>query len=177
MAITVDTPSAGGPPAVKFGDVGDYVDVGIVNVEDVQSRNYDTGDPEFWGDGNPKMHPRITGIVIGHKGATVGKDDEERAVEAGEIVTIYAQGGRLYAWREAKKAHGAVKVGDVLRWKFDRTEPARNPRHAPRKVFVGTLRSPRGDDGDLVQRCEAAYHDRAERVPVDAGGNAVEEPF
>ena len=182
MPIQVDTPTASGPPAVKFGDVGSYVNIGIVNVEEVQSRDYDTGDAEVWPDGKPKMHPRITGIVVAAKDVQVGPRGEERPVEVGELVSIYAQGGRIYTYREAKKAHGNVEVGDVMQWKFDREEPARNPRHAPRKVFEAKLRHPNGEDGDLAKRCEKAYYELASRPTVDAAAPAAraevdEAPF
>lgn len=187
MPIPLDQPTAAGPPAVKFNEIGSYIDVGIVLVEQVQSRDYDTGDPEMWADGNPKLHPRITGLVIAQQGATVGKDDDARTVDLGDIVAIYAQGGRWFPYRDALKQHGTVNVGDVMRWKFESTKPARNPRHAPLKVFDCQLRAPRGDDGDLVTRCEAAHHEMRSRVVVDTapatsnGGNGLyddaEVPF
>lgn len=178
MPITVDTPSEGGPPALKFGDVGSYADVGIVNVEDVQTRDYDTGDLEFWDDGKPKMSPRITGLIIAGTGAFTGTDDQQTPVEPGQIVTIYAQDARYFAWRDAKKEHGAVTVGDVLRWKFDRTQAPTNPKFKgnPRKVFKAKLRHPRDEDGDLVARCEEAYHARSQRTPVDSPTAAVADP-
>jgi hypothetical protein len=178
MSIPLDTPTTGGPPAVRLGDIGSYIDVGIVNVEDVQSRNFDTGEPEVWDDGKPKMHPRITGLVITSQGMTVGKDTEERDPQPGELVSIYAQGGRLYPWRDAKKAHGTVHVGDVLRWKFETTEAPRNPkfRGNPRKVIAATLRAPRGDDGDLVARCEDAHHNLRTRVTVDNDTSSSPDP-
>lgn len=177
MGITLDTPGTGGPPAVKFGQIGDYVTVGIVNVEEVQSRNYDTGDPEFWDDGKPKMHPRITAIVTGAQGAIVGKDDEERPVEVGELISIYVQGSRIYTWREAKKSHGAIECGDVMRWKFEREDKPRNPRHKPVKVFVADLRKPASKDGDLLERCEAAYYQLRDRVTVDSSGASASAPI
>lgn len=186
MGITVDTPGTGGPPALKFGDVGDYVTLGIVNVEDVQSRDYDTRELEFWDNGDPKTHPRITGLVINHKGALIGTDDDQRPVEVGEVVSLYAHGSRFYTWRDAKKGHGPVDVGDVVRWTFDHTEAPRNPRFKgnPVKVFVAKLRKAEAKDGDLVERCEAAYWSLKERVPVDAVGATPwapvygdEEPF
>jgi hypothetical protein len=182
MPITVDTPTSGGPPAVKFGEVGSYVDVRIINVAEVQSKDYDTDELEFWPDGKPKMHPRITGLVIGASGATVGNDDEERPVEVDELVSIYAQGARFFAWRDAKKAHGAVSVGDVLRWKFDHTETPTNPKFKgnPRKVFVGQLRSPRPDETAQTARCEELYaagQQRTELAPAAAAPAYDDAPF
>lgn len=169
MSIPLDQPTGSGVPAIKFGDIGSYADLGIVSVEQVQSRNYDTGEPELWPDGGTKTHPRITAIIIKAEGATIGKDDDEHAVAPGDLVALYAQGSRWFAYRDAVKEHGTVSVGDVMRWKFDRTEPARNARHAPRKVFEAKIRAPRGDDGDLMARCEAAHFELKNRTPVDTG--------
>jgi hypothetical protein len=183
MPIPLDTPGSSGPPAVKFDDVGSYVDIGIVKVDEVQSRDYETGDPEVWDNGDPRMHPRITGIVIAHNGATVGKDDDIRPVEVGELVSIYAQGSRWFTYRDARKEHGTVNCGDVMRWKFETTETPKNPkfRGNPRKVFVAKIRAAEGKDGDLVARCEAAYYEQRDRVTVDVAPADTtryeEEPF
>lgn len=172
MAIPLSSPTSSGPPAVSFKEAapGDQVVLGIVNVEDVQSRDFDTGDLEFWNDGNPKMHPRITGLVVSATdGVRVGSDDEARPVEVGEVVSIYAQSGRIYTWREAHKAHGTANVGDVLLWRFDREEEPRNKRPGmnKQKVFVAKLRGPDASkDGDLLDRCEATYYELRDRVTV-----------
>lgn len=177
MPIPLDTPGTGGPPAVKFGQIGDYVTVGIADVRDVPSKDYDTGEPEFWPNGDPKMHPRVTGIVIDAQGATVGKDEDERPVEVGELVSLYMQGARFFAWRDAKKAHGVVDAGDVMRWRFAREDKPRNPRHKDIRVFVAELRKPTGKDGDLLERCEAAYYQLRDRVTVDAVTPAPAAPY
>jgi hypothetical protein len=45
----------GRPAAVKFTDPGDFVQGTVLEVVQVQARNFDTGDPEFWDDGSPKL--------------------------------------------------------------------------------------------------------------------------
>ena len=176
MGIQLEQPAAPGLPGPKFAEPGGYVDVGIIDVETVQSRDYDTGDPKKWDDGTPVSHPRITGVVLAAQGARTGRDDDERDIAVGETIQIHADGGRIYTWRDAIKEHGPVEVGDVLRWKFDRTEAPRNRMHNPRKVFVAQLRKARGDDGDLVARCEALYHERRKGIVLMAQED-LEDPF
>ena len=169
MSITLDTPASSGPPSVKFDNVGDYVTVGIVNVEEYQQRNYDTGEPEVWSDGNPKMGKRSTGLVIDAGNALVGPKGDTRPVETGELVTFHAEGSRHFTWTEAVKAAGSVEVGDVMKWRLDRTEPASNPRYNDRKVYAAVIRKPKAEDGDLADRCVAAYQEMAKRPSLDAG--------
>ena len=176
MGIQLEQPAAPGLPGPKFAEPGSYVDVGIIDVETVQSRDYETGDIRKWDDGTPVSHPRITGVVLAAQGARTGRDADERDIAVGETVQIHADGGRIYTWRDAIKEHGAVEVGDVLRWKFDRTEAPRNRMHLPRKVFVAQLRKARSDDGDLVARCEALYHERRKGIVV-ASQEDLEDPF
>jgi len=192
-----DTPS--GPPAVKFknSQPGAYVIIGIANIEQRHATDYDTGTGMYWVNRKPTPlenpngeqpveYPVITGIVVAANDVEVGPQDEERQVTPGELVTIHCQGGRVYAYRDAKRAHGKVSLGDVLRWKFDSTEPARNSRHQDRKIFTCEIRSPKAEDGDLMQRCEAAYAELKARPTLDepapapaaaAASDAIADPF
>lgn len=168
MSITLDTPASSGPPSVKFDNVGDNVVVGIVNVEEYQQRDYDTGELAYWSDGGPKMGKRITGLVVANNGAVVGPKGDTREAEAGELVTFHAEGSRHFTWTEAVKAAGSVEVGDVMKWSLDRTEPASNPRYNDRKVYVAEIRRPEPKDGDLADRCVAAYQEAQKRPSLDA---------
>jgi hypothetical protein len=173
MAIEVDSAGTAGPPAIKFPEIGSYATLGIVDVRMVPSRDYDTGELATWDDGSPKEHPYIIGLVTASNGATVGKDDDERPVVVGELVSIHAEGGRWYPYRDAKREFAkendgaGVSVGSVLSWKFDSEEPPKNKRHNPQKVYLAKLRKATGDDGDLVARCEAAYYEQRKPIALD----------
>lgn len=182
MPIIADEPTPVGPPACSFLDVGAFVDLGIVKVEQVQQFDM-AGKAEHWPDGNPKKQYRLTGIVVGNHGVTTGPKGEKRPVDVGEVVSVYV-GRHKRVYEDAKRAHGPVSVGDVLRWKFDHTEPS--TQADPKKVYTARLRKAEAKDGDLVARCEAAYDELVERrvadVPVAAGGGGGsalpdEEPF
>lgn len=189
MGITLETPKTGGPPAVKFPQVGASVIVGIVNVEEYQQHNID-GVAQTWSDGSPKLGKRITGLVVKSEGATVGGDSGDIPANPGDLVTFYAEKGKHYTWSDAVKSAGGVDVGDVMLWKFDREEPPSQRGYNPRKVYIAQIRKPKANDGDLADRCVAAYHEQAQRPTVetpapsapmttddvaDAFGAAVEE--
>ena len=165
-SITLETPSTGGPPAVKFPEVGTSVIVGIVNVDEYHQHNID-GVAQTWSDGTPKMGKRVTGLVVSGD-ATVSGPDGGAVVQPGELVTFYCEGGRHYTWRDAVAEAGGVNVGDVMRWTFDHEEPPKQRGFNARKVYVAKIRRPEAKDGDLADRCVAKYHELAQRPTVDA---------
>jgi hypothetical protein len=178
MTIALDSGTAAGSPAIKFANVGDNAVLGIANVEERQSRDFDSGDLLTWDDGTPRMHPVITAIVVTAQGGYTGSDDDPSGVQPGDVVTIHAEGGRWYAYRDARKEHGTVNVGDVMKWTFESEEPPKKRGHKPRKVYVAELRGPNASDGDLTDRCVALYHSLKERPAVDAaGGSTGSDPF
>lgn len=182
MPIQLDTPGAAGPPAIKLGAIGDYVDLAVVDIDEVRSRDAKTGDPLSWDDGTPRMHKRLTLLVVNaSRGGIVGPRGEEQPVEDGTLVTLHAEGSRWFAYRDAVAEHGTVNVGDVMRWKWAGEKPAQTRGFNPSKVYECKLRAPRGDDGDLVARCEAAHFENRKRTPVDqpapaAAGRAPSRP-
>ncbi len=179
MGITLDTPNTGGPPAVKFPEVGTSVVVGIVNVAEYQQHSID-GEPLVWSDGGPKMGKRITGLVVSADGATVGGAEGDVPAQPGELVTFYAEKGKHFTWADAVKEAGSANVGDVMLWKFDSEKPATQRGYNPQKVYVAKLRKPEAKDGDLADRCLAAHHEMKDRPAVDAspapaGGMTADE--
>jgi len=183
--MPLDTPTSSGPPAAYFPNPGDSIVVGIVDVGTYQQRDYDTGELKTWPDGGKVEGKVVTGLVISTTGGTAkGTEKSHEPVAAGDLVTFWCEGGKHYTYRDALKAHGAVDRGDVMLWKRKDDKPAKNPRHAARKVYTARIRKPEAKDGDIVARCEAAYRDAQTRVTVDApepaysGGGASfdEEP-
>lgn len=190
MSITIDQPQdANSTPSAQFHAVGDHIVGGIVNVEEIQSfsREKDGNKTLHWWDQaqtQPKMMKVVTVLVSSASGVTVGGESGDREVEAGDIVTRFISGQRWKAYHEALKGHGPVDVGDVM---FDKlTELAKNdnPAWSPIKVHDIKLRKPEAKDGDLADRCVAAYHELQSRPAVDAApapsapaGDDAEEPF
>jgi len=131
-------------PSVTFVDVGQGLDYALISSDRIQSRNYDTGEPDFWGEGDPKMETANVGIVI--KGnAQIGSDNEEtgnrdyRDLVAGELIKVFMKSDTEKAWWAAAKVHGTVNVGDMVRDIHDSTRPAKNPKHSPVKLHTIAL--------------------------------------
>ena len=180
--MALDEPTTGGPPAAYFPNPGDSIVVGIVDVGTYQQLDYDSGELKTWPDGGKVEGKVVTGLVISTTGAMAGTDKSHQPVEPGELVTFWCEGGKHYTYRDALKAHGPVDRGDVMLWKRDDDEPAKNPRHNARKVYTAKLRHPEAKDGDIVARCEQAHGDAQQRTTVDepayaGSGDSSEAPF
>ena len=178
--MALDAPTSSGPPAAYFPNPGDSIVVGIIDVGTYQQRDYDSGELKTWPDGGKVEGKVVTGLVVSTAGAMAGTDKAHQPISAGDIVTFWCEGGKHYTWRDALKAHGPVNVGDVMLWKREDDEPAKNPRHNPRKVYSARIRSAEGKDGDVVERCTEANRANRERITVDApepAYTASSEPF
>ena len=167
-SIQLDAPSSGGPPAARFNTVGDSVVVGITNVSDYQQHNFDTKEAMFWDDGKPRMGKVVTGLVVTSDGAMVIEGDAERPAVAGDLVSFWCEGGKWFTYRDAVKASGGINVGDVMRWVRDADEPPKTRGAFPAKKYTGAIRRPNASDGDLADRCVAAYHAQQNRPALDS---------
>jgi len=167
--MSLDTPTSSGPPAAYFPNEGDSIVVGIVDVGTYQQRNYEDDTLAFWPDGGPKEGKVVTGLVMSASGNTAaGSEKNNTPIEIGQLVTFWCEGGKHYTYADALKASGGVDRGDVMQWKRMADEPAKNPKHNPRKVYVAKIRPAEAKDGDIVARCEAAYAEMQTRTAVDA---------
>jgi hypothetical protein len=154
--IQLDAPTTGGPPAAKFPEVGNSVIVGIVDVSDYQQRTIE-GTAKTWDNGDPMMGKRVTGLVVESDGCVLKEDDSDRPVIQGDLVSFYCEGSRFFTWKDALKDHGSVVVGDVMKWKFEKTEKASKKGYNDRKIYVAALRHAKMEDGDLKAMCIDAY--------------------
>jgi len=172
--ITLDQPNTG-VPAIKFPNVGDGVTVGIVDVQQYQQRTMG-GELKTWDNGDPMMGKRVTGLVVAAKNATLKDNDEDRLVVEGDLVSFYIEGSRHFTWKDALKDHGPVNVGDIMDWKFDRTEPAAKKGYNDRKIYVAEIRTPTLAEMEVKQKCIEAYQElHAANVVVDSGGGDDDE--
>lgn len=180
--IILDETGSGGPPSARFPTEGAAIVVGIVKVADYQQRDFDTGDLEWWDDAHtqPKMGKVVTGLVHSVDGATVLEGDTERPVEVGELVTFWCEKGRWFAYRDAVRNLGSIKVGDVMRWARGTDEEPTKRGMNPRKTWDVAIRHPEPKDGDLPDRCVEQYHALAARPTADTATSSyddTEEPF
>jgi hypothetical protein len=101
----------------------------------VQRRDYESGDPEFWDDGKPKMSA-VLRLAVNEL------DGEERSLWAKKPSALFA------ALAEAQKAAGArFEVGGTLAVKYTGDKPnAKNPRLNPAKQYAARYTPPKPAD-------------------------------
>lgn len=127
-------PFAGGGekrPSVSFKDkpVGTVI-TGLVidSPKLVQSRDFETGEPAVWPDGNPKMTVVVDLLV----------DGEEMSLWAAKPSAMFA------ALAEAQKTAGSrIGVGGTLAVKFTGEKPnEKNPRLNAQKLYAAKYTAP-----------------------------------
>lgn len=167
--IQLDTPGGGGIPAVKFGNVGDSIVVGIVDIDEVASFEMN-GDRKKWDDGTERTHKRVTGLVVqASDGVYVGPQDDREPVKPGDLVSFHCEGGRWFTYKDALDAAGGVNVGHVMKWWFESTKPATRAGFNDQKIYKAQIRQPEDRDGDLATRCYQAHQElRTGAATLDA---------
>jgi hypothetical protein len=128
-----------GVRSASFANVGDTVVGHIIRKPEVrQQRNFDTGEPLFWADGNPRMQMVIVLMTE--------EQDPGDAEDSGER-SIYARGNMLAAIRTAVRQSGArgLEVGGKLLVKFSgEGTPTRRGLNAP-KLYEAKYRAPKDE--------------------------------
>jgi hypothetical protein len=117
-------------PALSFKDakVGDSFTGIVTHAEVAQVRDYETGQPKTWDDGNPQMQVVIT-LATDYRDAANPEDDGERKA--------YLPGQKLAALKAALKEIGrsTVEKGDVFTITFIGTKPASNKKYNDVKLY------------------------------------------
>jgi hypothetical protein len=85
----------------------------------LQTRDYKTGEPANWPDGNPKMAAVVK----------VKEDDEVKSVWASKPSSLYR------AISEAQKTAGRLEPGDELIIRFDDTKEQDDPKKEAQKLY------------------------------------------
>lgn len=133
----------------KTSVVGDTITGTIIDATLQQTRDYLTGDPETWDDGNPKQQVAV-------KVQTDIREDQDDDGVRG--VYIKTWGAQRDALQEAIKTAGASKASDVL-----------NPGAGFTASFVGSRPSQKGSD-------EKLYAYRITPAPAAALDGALPAP-
>jgi hypothetical protein len=119
-------------PSISFKDakVGDSFTGTITDLETAQVRNYETGDPEFWEDGNPKLQIVVTLATEYGDGV---EDDGERKV--------YLFGQKLQAAKAAMKEANVTKLekGFGFTITFAGEKPSSNKKYNNVKLYGITI--------------------------------------
>ncbi len=119
-------------PSISFKDakVGDSFTGIIAELETAQVRNYESGEPEFWEDGNPKLQIVVT---LDTDYAANADDDGQRKV--------YLFGQKLQAAKTAIKEAGIEKLekGSTFTITYSGTKPSSNKKYNDVKIYSITI--------------------------------------
>jgi hypothetical protein len=132
--------------SAKFPTIGTRVGGRVVkDAEEMQQRDFDSGDLLFWDDGNPRMQLVVT-VDTGQSDPDDPEDDGERA--------IYIKGQALAATRQAcKKAKKfVIEENDFFAMTFVSEEPLpKGKKGNKKKVYEVEFRPADGRESDLLK--------------------------
>lgn len=117
-------------PALSFKDakVGDSFTGIITHAETAQVRDYETGNPKFWDDGNPQIQVVVT-LATDYRDPAREDDTGERKA--------YLPGQKLAALKAALKEAGrtTLEKGDIFTITYVGTKPASNKKYNDVKLY------------------------------------------
>ncbi len=116
-----------GPPAAKFDTIGDGVRGTITALDTQQVRDFATGNPRTYPDGNPIMQ-----IVV-----TLTQDD-------GEACRVFFKPAIREAVRGAVQTAGApgLEIGGKLAVRYTEDEAQATPGLNPKKLYIAKYEAP-----------------------------------
>jgi uncharacterized protein with beta-barrel porin domain len=160
-------------PSISFKDakVGDAYTGTITALETAQVRNYESGEPEFWEDGNPKLQIVVTLATTYGDGA---EDDGERKV--------YLFGQKLQAAKAALKEAGLAKleIGSSFTITYSGTKPSSNKKYNDVKLYTIAIvkgTSNPAVDTLLAQGAKAAEGDKLSAEQIEKVNKLSEAGF
>jgi fructose-specific component phosphotransferase system IIB-like protein len=117
-------------PSISFKDakVGDYFNGVITDLRTVQVRSYDSGEPEFWDDGKPKLQIEVT-LATEYLDPSLDEDDGTRRV--------YLFGQKLSAAKQEMKSQGLSKLEKGMKFtiSFVGEKPSSNKKYNNVKMY------------------------------------------
>lgn len=126
---------SGGPPPFKFDEVGRTIKGRIVALDQNQQRDFVTGEPKVWKDGNPVMQAIVT-LDTGETDDDIEDDDGLRRI-------FVASKAMREAIRDAIRAAGrtAPEIGGTLTVKHTGLGEAERGMNAP-KLYKAKYEAP-----------------------------------
>ena len=132
-----------GGKAFEFGAIGDRVSGIIVAMKKRQQSDFQTGEPAFWPNGDPKMMLMVT---LQTELQDTDDDDGLRNLylRGGNFTAIKGKGtSSLTAVKDAVKRSGQpIELGGTLTMEFSGEAAAPSKGMAPAKLYVAAYRPP-----------------------------------
>jgi hypothetical protein len=169
-------------PGVKVPNLGDTVTFAIAHASVVPWTDVSTGEVKIGKDGKPRTQDKLIAVVISGTAST-GKKGEYKPIEVGQEVAVYLAGHHRWEYIQAKKAHGALNVGDVGTWTYERDEKSSLAGGNDKHVTSFELRPANGNEQRFVDQAEALYRrmTATQLEPATVGGGPAdddaEDPF
>lgn len=159
----LDLLESGGATA-KFPEVGTVHKGTLLSIDKRQARDFDTGVPKVWDDGNP-IWELVVKIQTDTRDADIEGDDGVR--------TLYAGGNMLKALKDAfRKAGVKPAIGGTLAVKYTGDGEAKKRGFNPPKLYVAQYAPPVGGLDDLLAEPPAR------QAPKPSAKDLIdEEPF
>jgi hypothetical protein len=134
---------SGGAKAFSFDNLGDMVEGEIVSMAKRQQTSLDTGKPQYWDNGDPKM---MVVVVLHTSLSESDEDDGNRSVylRGGNFDVASGKGtASATAVREAVKRAGApgLETGGRLAIKWTGLAPKKGG-FSPAKLYSATYKAP-----------------------------------
>lgn len=176
MTILQTTATSDAVPAITLPHIGATVTITLADIE--QQPVYEFGSdgtiPKLTKKGKPATQDVLYGIVTAAEGAETGNADNRQPATPGDRVRIFAAGGTLWQWIEAKQTHPTIQVGDVVKHTYERDEPASVAGYNPRKIRGFKIRA--AVPGEETNTAGAqAFHDERNNTILEQNVPVVEE--
>jgi hypothetical protein len=125
---------AGGVPSAKFAKFGDAITGNVVTAEKQQDRDYQTGLPKTWDDGQPKYVLVVT-VATDVRDPKIDNDDGTRR--------IWARGAMLGAIRSALRTSRArLEPGGKLTVTYTHDNEPADRKMSPAKQYTAEYHGP-----------------------------------
>jgi hypothetical protein len=164
MGITIgsDNERPEGRPSLKLRNVGDHADVMLVYEHQrpryVYNPNPDAPRRPLLDDNGKQKTQDVLEVIYLDGNGVVADNGADRPAQPGEILYVYVAGrdrwdrdgdkqrgkGEAKSWSGAKKDHGRLTSGDVVRWKFEAEVPGQGDRD--RKIRTFRVRAGKPDE-------------------------------
>ena len=127
----------GGAPSAKFPTVGTVIKGEIVDTAITQQRDFATGEPKFWKDGNPAMQAVVT-VQTDQRDPEIDDDDGQRRL-------FVSSKSMREAIRDAVRAVGRshLEVGGKLAVQYTGDGQAERGMNPP-KLYAAKYEAPAG---------------------------------
>ena len=146
--------------SMKFNTVGDSYSGTVVSVEPRAYTDIQSGKPEHWDNGDPKMQ-LVVGIQTDERNPELENDDGVRY----DYVKMW--GKQKQSLRAAAQAAGgSPAVGDFYSVKFVGEEPSKTRGFNPTKLYEYTIRKANPADALLNDAPPAAQAPAAQAAPT-----------